>query len=48
GEPRPSCERCGYAAMCREGRTAARHLTLVAGIRSDQARKLSDAGITTI
>nr|WP_221308520.1 TM0106 family RecB-like putative nuclease [Nocardiopsis mwathae] len=48
GEPRPACDGCAYAEMCRQGRTTARHLTLVAGIRNDQARKLTDTGITTI
>ncbi|GAB3209112.1 TM0106 family RecB-like putative nuclease [Marinactinospora endophytica] len=48
GEPRHTCERCGYAAMCAEGRSRARHLSLVAGIRTDQVRKLHDVGITTI
>ncbi|PSK98842.1 uncharacterized protein CLV63_10466 [Murinocardiopsis flavida] len=48
GEPRPGCDRCGYAAWCTEGRTAARHLSLVAGIRTDQARRLADAGIDSI
>ncbi|GAA3741221.1 uncharacterized protein HDA32_002520 [Spinactinospora alkalitolerans] len=48
GEPRHACESCGYAAMCAEGRAGARHLSLVAGIRTDQVRKLCDAGITTI
>ncbi len=47
-EPRPSCEGCGYAAMCAEGRAGARHLSLVAGIRTDQVRKLADSGIATI
>ncbi|MFC4562297.1 TM0106 family RecB-like putative nuclease [Nocardiopsis mangrovi] len=48
GEPCAACDGCGYAALCAEGRSAARHLSLVAGIRTDQARKLADAGITTI
>ncbi|WP_017591755.1 TM0106 family RecB-like putative nuclease [Nocardiopsis potens] len=48
GEPRPACDGCGYAALCTEGRTGARHLSLVAGIRTDQARKLTDAGLPTI
>ncbi|WP_159940247.1 MULTISPECIES: TM0106 family RecB-like putative nuclease [unclassified Nocardiopsis] len=48
GEPRPACEGCGYATWCTQGRTAARHLSLVAGLRTDQAAKLTDAGLTTI
>ncbi|MEV2276887.1 TM0106 family RecB-like putative nuclease [Nocardiopsis sp. NPDC049922] len=48
GEPRPACDGCGYQTWCSTGRTAARHLTLVAGLRTDQAAKLTDAGITTI
>ncbi|TDQ44176.1 TM0106 family RecB-like putative nuclease [Actinorugispora endophytica] len=48
GEPCHSCEGCGYAALCAQGRTQARHLSLVAGIRGDQAAKLRDAGIDTI
>ncbi|MDA2804067.1 TM0106 family RecB-like putative nuclease [Nocardiopsis suaedae] len=48
GPPRPACDSCGYAALCTEGRARARHLTLVAGIRTDQTRKLADTGITTI
>ncbi|WP_017555883.1 TM0106 family RecB-like putative nuclease [Nocardiopsis baichengensis] len=48
GPPQPACDGCGYAALCTRGREEARHLTLVAGIRTDQARKLADTGITTI
>ncbi|WP_067974715.1 TM0106 family RecB-like putative nuclease [Nocardiopsis trehalosi] len=48
GPPCAACEGCGYAALCADGRAAARHLSLVAGLRTDQARKLGDAGITTI
>lgn len=48
GQPRPACEGCGYATWCSTGRTAARHLSLVAGLRTDQAAKLTDADITTI
>ncbi|MBB6119910.1 TM0106 family RecB-like putative nuclease [Nocardiopsis algeriensis] len=48
GHPRPACDGCGYATWCSQGRTAARHLSLVAGLRTDQATKLTDAGITTI
>ncbi len=48
GQPRPACEGCGYQAWCSQGRTAARHLSLVAGLRTDQAAKLTDAGLSTI
>ena len=48
GTPRPACEGCGYAPWCSQGRTAARHLSLVAGLRTDQANKLITAGLTTI
>ncbi|MFE6447219.1 TM0106 family RecB-like putative nuclease [Nocardiopsis dassonvillei] len=48
GQPRPACEGCGYQAWCSQGRTAARHLSLVAGLRTDQAAKLTDAGLDTI
>ncbi|GAB3473097.1 TM0106 family RecB-like putative nuclease [Nocardiopsis coralliicola] len=48
GEPRPACDGCGFAAACAGGREAARHLTLVAGIRGDQVRRLADAGLDTI
>ncbi|MFL1431424.1 MULTISPECIES: TM0106 family RecB-like putative nuclease [unclassified Nocardiopsis] len=48
GAPRPSCDGCGYSTWCSSGRTAARHLSLVAGLRTDQAAKLIDAGIGTI
>ncbi|MEC3891396.1 TM0106 family RecB-like putative nuclease [Nocardiopsis sp. LDBS1602] len=48
GEPRPACDGCGYTTWCSQGRVAARHLSLVAGLRTDQAAKLTDAGITTI
>ncbi|MEU0238072.1 TM0106 family RecB-like putative nuclease [Nocardiopsis sp. NPDC006198] len=48
GEPRPGCEGCGYGTWCSGGRTAARHLSLVAGLRTDQAAKLTDAGLDTI
>ncbi|MBR8745445.1 TM0106 family RecB-like putative nuclease, partial [Nocardiopsis sp. MG754419] len=48
GEPRPTCEGCGYNTWCSQGRVAARHLSLVAGLRTDQGAKLADAGLTTI
>lgn len=48
GTPRPACDNCGYATWCTQGRTQARHLSLVAGLRTDQATKLTDAGLHTI
>ncbi|GAA4901152.1 TM0106 family RecB-like putative nuclease [Streptomonospora salina] len=48
GAPRPSCDGCGYSDLCATGRARARHLSLVAGMRTDQARRLDDAGIATI
>lgn len=48
GSPRPACEGCGYTTWCSQGRTTARHLSLVAGLRTDQATKLTQAGLTTI
>ncbi|MBE2999467.1 TM0106 family RecB-like putative nuclease [Nocardiopsis sp. HNM0947] len=48
GTPRPACDSCGYNTWCTQGRTAARHLSLVAGLRTDQAAKLTDAGLATI
>ncbi|MEU3306125.1 TM0106 family RecB-like putative nuclease [Nocardiopsis sp. NPDC006832] len=48
GQPRPTCEGCGYNTWCSQGRVVARHLSLVAGLRTDQATKLTDAGLNTI
>lgn len=48
GAPRPSCDGCGYSDLCAAGRAEARHLSLVAGMRTDQARRLDDCGIATI
>ncbi|QBI54299.1 TM0106 family RecB-like putative nuclease [Streptomonospora litoralis] len=48
GAPRPACDGCGYNALCTAGRAEARHLSLVAGIRTDQSRRLDDCGLTTI
>ena len=47
-EKRPACDTCAFAAHCAEGREAGRDLSLVAGLRADQRRKLHAAGITTI
>ncbi|SER27707.1 TM0106 family RecB-like putative nuclease [Actinokineospora terrae] len=48
GDERPACSGCPYAEHCASGRAADRDLALVAGIRSDQRRKLLDGGLTTI
>ncbi|GHF66019.1 uncharacterized protein FHX82_006029 [Amycolatopsis bartoniae] len=47
-DERPACAGCGFARHCAEGREADRDLALVAGIRSDQRRKLAAAGLGTI
>ncbi|GLW90600.1 TM0106 family RecB-like putative nuclease [Actinokineospora globicatena] len=48
GDERPACSGCPYAEHCAAGRAADRDLALVAGMRSDQRRKLVDGGLTTI
>ncbi|WP_207386138.1 TM0106 family RecB-like putative nuclease [Protofrankia symbiont of Coriaria ruscifolia] len=48
GDPRPACGTCAFAAHCEQGREAARDLSLVAGLRTDQRRKLRAAGITSV
>ncbi|QFU90929.1 TM0106 family RecB-like putative nuclease [Amycolatopsis sp. YIM 10] len=47
-DPRPGCASCGFADHCAQGREADRDLSLVAGMRSDQRRKLVEAGLGTI
>ncbi|SFJ39835.1 uncharacterized protein SAMN05421835_10586 [Amycolatopsis sacchari] len=47
-DERPACTGCAFARHCAEGREADRDLALVAGIRSDQRRKLAAAGLGTI
>ncbi|TVT28325.1 TM0106 family RecB-like putative nuclease, partial [Amycolatopsis rhizosphaerae] len=47
-DERPACQGCRYARHCAEGREADRDLSLVAGLRSDQRRKLAAAGLGTI
>ncbi|HEX3789909.1 MAG TPA: TM0106 family RecB-like putative nuclease [Pseudonocardiaceae bacterium] len=47
-DERPACGGCGYAQHCASGRAADRDLALVAGIRTDQRRKLVEAGLGTI
>ncbi|MGZ6213585.1 MAG: TM0106 family RecB-like putative nuclease [Candidatus Limnocylindria bacterium] len=46
-EPVSHCGVCRWDAHCSALRRAADHLSLVAGMRSDVARRLSDAGIAT-
>ncbi|MFD9893261.1 TM0106 family RecB-like putative nuclease [Amycolatopsis sp. NPDC059027] len=48
GEERPACGGCGFAEHCGSARKADRDLSLVAGIRGDQRRKLAAAGLGTI
>ncbi len=47
-DPRPACETCAFAGHCEKGREAARDLSLVAGLRTDQRRKLRAGGISTL
>ncbi|MBP2471663.1 uncharacterized protein JOF53_000535 [Crossiella equi] len=47
-DEKPACATCRFARHCAEGRAASRDLSLVAGMRTDQRRKLTAAGITTI
>jgi predicted RecB family nuclease len=47
-DQRPACTGCAFAQHCAGGREAARDLSLVAGMRADQRRKLVDAGLGTI
>jgi uncharacterized protein len=46
--PVPHCSVCNWAAVCDERRRREDHLTLVAGLGADQARKLQMAGVTTM
>jgi predicted RecB family nuclease len=48
GDQRPACGSCGYAEHCASGREADRDLSLVAGMRTDQRRKLVEAELGTI
>jgi predicted RecB family nuclease len=48
GDQRPACGSCGYAEHCASGREADRDLSLVAGMRTDQRRKLTEGGLATI
>ncbi len=47
-DERPACVTCKFAKHCADGREAARDLSLVANIRTDQRRKLVAAGMATI
>ncbi|WP_424187288.1 TM0106 family RecB-like putative nuclease [Actinokineospora sp. G85] len=47
-DERPACGGCAFATHCADGRASARDLSLVAGIRADQRRKLAAAGLDTI
>jgi predicted RecB family nuclease len=47
-EPVSHCEVCRWAPTCAGLRRAADHLSFVASMRSDQARRLTDAGIGTL
>ncbi|WP_027943518.1 TM0106 family RecB-like putative nuclease [Amycolatopsis taiwanensis] len=47
-DERPACTSCRFARHCADEREAARDLSLVAGMRGDQRRKLIEAGLPTI
>ncbi|MCM3921913.1 TM0106 family RecB-like putative nuclease, partial [Frankia sp. AiPs1] len=47
-QPRPECASCAFSEHCADGRAAARDLSLVAGLRSEQRRVLRGAGITSV
>ncbi|GAA3875775.1 TM0106 family RecB-like putative nuclease [Saccharothrix violaceirubra] len=47
-DERPACATCRFAKHCATGREQDRDLSLVAGIRTDQRRKLVKAGLGTI
>ncbi|MDQ3403652.1 MAG: ATPase, partial [Actinomycetota bacterium] len=44
-DERPACGGCSFAKHCADGRAADRDLSLVAGMRADQRRKLAQAGL---
>ena len=48
GDIRTACGTCRWSSHCDVGRREARDLSLVAGIRGDQVRKLRDRGVTTV
>lgn len=47
-DDRPACAGCGFAQHCASAREADRDLSLVAGMRGDQRRKLVAAGLGSI
>ncbi|MFD1150162.1 TM0106 family RecB-like putative nuclease, partial [Saccharothrix hoggarensis] len=47
-DERPACATCRFGRHCATGRERDRDLSLVAGIRTDQRRKLAAAGLGTI
>ncbi|HYD10710.1 MAG TPA: TM0106 family RecB-like putative nuclease [Acidimicrobiales bacterium] len=47
-EPTGHCGTCRWTDVCDTRRRADDHLSLVAGLRRDQARKLRPAGVTTL
>ncbi|CCH33648.1 TM0106 family RecB-like putative nuclease [Saccharothrix espanaensis] len=47
-DERPACATCRFSRSCASGRERDRDLSLVAGIRTDQRRKLVAAGLGTI
>ncbi|MEV6824124.1 TM0106 family RecB-like putative nuclease [Amycolatopsis sp. NPDC051102] len=47
-DERPACAGCGFARHCATAREADRDLSLVAGMRVDQRRKLVEAGLGSI
>ncbi|KAA9158749.1 TM0106 family RecB-like putative nuclease [Amycolatopsis acidicola] len=47
-DERPACTGCAFARHCADAREADRDLALVAGMRTDQRRKLVEAGVRTI
>jgi len=47
-DARPACATCKFLSTCESGREADRDLSLVAGMRADQRRKLVEAGMGTI
>jgi predicted RecB family nuclease len=47
-DERPACAGCGFAQHCSSAREADRDLSLVAGMRGDQRRKLVAAGLGSI
>ncbi|RSM44685.1 TM0106 family RecB-like putative nuclease [Amycolatopsis balhimycina DSM 5908] len=47
-DERPACAGCGFGRHCASAREADRDLSLVAGMRGDQRRKLAAAGLGSI